>query len=304
MGGSKLWDADWEISEVSAQRLINSQFPTLSSKRIRKLGYGWDNTVFMVGDEYVFRFPRRKIAIESIRMEAKMLPMLKDFISIPYAKPLFFGEGNSEFPAPFLGYSYLTGQFPVGLSDEQRMLSASTLAQFLKGLHAFPVQVAEENGIQHDHRNLTDISLRKGKMLKFLFDLSKHMKKEEHRAVSDYLEQLTTDQVKQKYVFTHGDLHFKNILVDENGVVSGVIDWGDMNIGHPACDLSIAYSFLPSQARSDFFREYGEVDEETKILARLIAVYIPMLIWMQAIDDKDEKVADEARANIKRALAD
>jgi aminoglycoside phosphotransferase (APT) family kinase protein len=299
-----LWDADWEISQELAQRLIGSQFPQLSSKKIKILGYGWDNTVFLVGDDYVFRFPRRKVAIDSLRMEVKILPKLEDFISIPYSKPLFFGEGNSDYPAPFLGYPYLSGMFPIGLTDEQRALSVVILAQFLKRLHAFPVHVARENGIQEDHRNLTDIALRKERMLKFLSDLKLHIKEEEHCAIADYLEQLKTDQIKQRNVFLHGDLHFKNILVDKNGKVSGIIDWGDMNIGHPACDLNVVYSFLPPHARSDFFREYGEVDNETKRLARLIAVFIPMLILMQAIDDKDDRVADEAKANIKRALAD
>jgi aminoglycoside phosphotransferase (APT) family kinase protein len=304
MGGSNLWDADWEISEELAQRLISSQFPQLSSKKIKRLGSGWDNTVFLVGDEYVFRFPRRKVAIDSLRVEMKILPKLEEFISIPYSKPVFFGERNSDYPAPFLGYPYLSGMFPIGLTDEQRALSVATLAHFLKRLHAFPVHVAQENGIQHDHRNLTNIALRKEKMLKFLSDLTMHIKEEEHCAIADYLEQLKTGQVKQRNVFLHGDLHFKNMLVDEFGKVSGIIDWGDMNIGHPACDLNVVYSFLPPHARSDFFREYGEVDEETKVLARLIAVYIPMLILMQAIDDKDERVADEANANITRALTD
>lgn len=304
MGGSKLWDADWEISEELAQRLISSQFPQLSYLKIKRLGYGWDNTVFIVGNEFVFRFPRRKVAIDSLRMEGMILPKLEGFITIPYPKPLFFGEGNSDYPAPFLGYPYLTGKFPIGLNDEQRAQSATILAKFLRRLHDFPVSVAQEKGIQHDHRNLTDIALRKEKMLKFLSELSMHIKNEEHCAIADYLELLKTDQVKQWNVFLHGDLHFKNMLVDDNGIVTGIIDWGDMNIGHPACDLNVVYSFLPPSARPDFFREYGEVDNETKVLARLIAVYIPMLIWMQAIDDKDERVADEAKANITRALAD
>ncbi|WP_236841076.1 hypothetical protein [Brevibacillus formosus] len=46
------------------------------------------------------------------------------------------------------------------------------------------------------------------------------------------------------------------------------------------------------------------MDEETKILARMMAVYIPMLLWMQAIDHHDEEVAEEARMTIRRALAD
>src|ERR1700730_579854 len=107
MGNSNQWDADWEVSDELVHKLIYGQFPQLSSKRIQRLGYGWDNTVYLVGGEYVFRFPRRKIAIDLLRMEGNILPKLTDYITIPYSKPLFYGEGNSDYPAPFLGYSYL-----------------------------------------------------------------------------------------------------------------------------------------------------------------------------------------------------
>ncbi|QGQ99072.1 DUF1679 domain-containing protein [Paenibacillus psychroresistens] len=304
MEGSNQWDAEWEVSEELAQKLISSQFPQLATKGVKKLGYGWDNTVFLVGTEYVFRFPRREIAINPLRMEGKILPELKDYLSIAYSIPLFFGEGDFNYPAPFLGYNYLPGEFPIGLSDKQRALSATTLAQFLKSLHAFPLQIAQEIGVQLDHRNLTDIAMRKEKLQQFISNLALHLSEDEYHAISNYLEQLRTERVKQKHVFLHGDLHFKNMLVDENGRVSGIIDWGDINIGHPACDLNIVYSFLPPETRSDFFKEYGDVDEETKILARFIAIFIPVLIMMQAIDDKDEKVVNEAKVNIKRALAD
>ncbi|WP_248929180.1 aminoglycoside phosphotransferase family protein [Paenibacillus hamazuiensis] len=304
MAGSKVWDAEWNIAEELALRLIGSQFPQLLSLKIRHLGYGWDNTVFRVGDEYVFRFPRRTAAVRLIKTEMNILPKLEGVIRLPYPKPIFFGKEHEEYPAPFLGYPYLPGRFPIGLTDGQRASSTAALAQFLKSLHAFPVHIAVENGIEHDHRNLTDVASRKKKMLGFLSDLAPHLRADEHRAIADYLDRLQTDRVTPKGVFLHGDLHFKNILVDESGAISGIIDWGDMNIGHPACDLNIAYSFLPPFARSDFFSEYGEVDEETKVLARLIAVYIPMLILLQAIDQGDENTANEARANIARALSD
>ncbi|MEN2768892.1 phosphotransferase [Ornithinibacillus xuwenensis] len=304
MMSSNQWDAEWEVSEELAKKLISSQFPQLAEEPIKKLGFGWDNTVFVVGDDYVFRFPRREVAIKALRMEGKILPKLQDYISIPYSIPLFFGEGDFGYPAPFLGYPYLSGGYPIGISDKQRSLSAKKLAQFLRGLHAFPVHVAEEYGIQEDHRNLTDIAMRKKKMLTFLSDIAVHFTAEENRAILAYLDQLRIEKVKPKRVLLHGDLHFKNMLVDEDGGITGIIDWGDINIGHPACDLSVVYSFLPPNARSEFFKEYGTVDEETKLLARLIAVYIPLLIFMQAIDEKDVRLANEAKANIQRALAD
>lgn len=304
MGGLNVWDAEWEVNEEQARILIGRQFPQLSSKQVKRLGWGWDNTVFLIGDEYVFRFPRRTIAVGSIRMEGKLLPKLETYMTIPYPKPLFYGEASDEYPAPFLGYAYMPGDFPIGLTEERRALSAETLARFLRRLHEFPVQAALKCGVPQDHRNLTDIASRKVKMEGFLTKVVEHLSPEEFDVIEAYISSLQKDRVGAVNALLHGDLHFKNMLVNENGIVSGIIDWGDLSIGHPACDLSVAYSFLPPYARGVFFETYGGADEETKLLARLIAVYIPILILMQAIDDGNEAIAVEAKSNIMRALSD
>lgn len=243
MGGTNVWDAEWEVNEEQARTLIGRQFPQLSSKQVKRLGWGWDNTVFLIGDEYVFRFPRRTFAVGAIRMEGKLLPELEAYLTIPYPKPLFYGEASDEYPAPFLGYAHVPGDFPIGLTEERRALSAETLAGFLRRLHEFPVQTALECGVQQDHRSLTDIASRKVKMEGFLSKLAEHLSPEESGVIEAYINSLQKDRVEAVNVLLHGDLHFKNMLVNENGIVSGIIDWGDLSVGHPACDLSVAYSF-------------------------------------------------------------
>jgi len=145
---------------------------------------------------------------------------------------------------------------------------------------------------------------RKLKMLEWLPRLAAHMRDDEYRSLRRYLTEGGAKLSAGKKVFMHGDLHFKNMLVDDSGLISGIMDWGDMNVGHPACDLNIAYSFLPSHARERFFEEYGEVDQETRELARLIAVYIPMLIMLQAVEEKDAGIVAAAKDTIQRALSD
>lgn len=304
MTNANSWDADWEVSEQLARTVIYGQFPDLTSLPIELLDSGWDNVVFRVGDDYVFRFPKRHVSVELIIKEGMLLPKLAESMTLPYPKPLFYGEPCGDYPLPFLGYAYVSGKFPAGLSDERRALSAAVLGRFLKKLHAFPVQMARENGIEDDHRNLTDIALRLEKMRTFLSDLTPHIAEEDRRLIADFLESTTLDRVHSREVLLHGDLHFKNMLVDDDGLVAGVIDWGDISIGHPGGDLNVVYSFLPPQARLHFFQEYGEVDDETKLLARLMAVYIPMLLWLQAIDGKNDKMAEEARATIRRAITE
>ncbi|RAV07272.1 phosphotransferase, partial [Paenibacillus contaminans] len=120
-------------------------------------------------------------------------------------------------------------------------LSAETLAKFLRRLHEFPVQAALKCGVQQDHRSLTDIASRKVKLAGFLSKVVEHLSPEESGVIEAYISRLQTDRVEAVNAMLHGDLHFKNMLVNEKGIVSGIIDWGDLSVGHPACDLSVAY---------------------------------------------------------------
>jgi len=51
------------------------------------------------------------------------------------------------------------------------------------------------------------------------------------------------------------------LLVD-NGALSGVIDFGMVGVGDPACDFAIAWGFLERDSRRSF-REALGVDRET-----------------------------------------
>ncbi|MEK3781022.1 phosphotransferase [Paenibacillus sp. FSL R5-0810] len=297
------WDPEWDVSSALVRRLLDRQFPELSAETVERLGHGWDNIVYRIGSDYVFRFPRRRAAVPLLQAEARILPKLSDYITVPYSKPLYFGKESTDYPAPFLGYTHVPGVLPTGLSDAQRARSAQILAQFLKSLHAFPLDTAEAEGVPHDQRNLSDIAGRKERMLGFLPKLSPHLGSETAGELESYIHTITLGRASTQKALIHGDLHYKNMLVDDTGIISGIIDWGDVNVGHPACDLSVAYSFLPPSSRPAFFETYGEVDDETHVLARMLAVFMPMLILLQSIDDRDERNKLEATRTILRALA-
>jgi aminoglycoside phosphotransferase (APT) family kinase protein len=52
-------------------------------------------------------------------------------------------------------------------------------------------------------------------------------------------------------VWHHGDLDVRNWLV-RDGQVSGVIDWGTMGVGDPACDVMVAWKLHSREARDAF----------------------------------------------------
>ena len=62
-------------------------------------------------------------------------------------------------------------------------------------------------------------------------------------------------------VWHHGDLDARNWLV-RGGRIRGVIDWGAMGAGDPACDLMVAWK-LHSPAARDAFRDALPADDAT-----------------------------------------
>jgi aminoglycoside phosphotransferase (APT) family kinase protein len=59
----------------------------------------------------------------------------------------------------------------------------------------------------------------------------------------------------------HGDLHPANLLV-ERGELNGVIDFGLLGVSDPACDLTVARTYLPADA-GEVFRGVLAVDDAT-----------------------------------------
>lgn len=74
-----------------AGRLIARRFPELRGAPVERLASGWDNTVFLVGGDWVFRFPRRQMAIPGVEREIAVLPVLAPRLPLPVPVPRFAG---------------------------------------------------------------------------------------------------------------------------------------------------------------------------------------------------------------------
>ena len=100
----------------------------------------------------------------------------------------------------------------------------------------------------------------------------------------------------------HGDFHFRHVLV-EDGRMRGVIDWIDLCRGEPALDLQIVWSVLPTDARPAFFAEYGDVDEETLLRARVIAFHLAAALLDYGHEEGLPALEREALASLDRAAS-
>lgn len=69
-------------------------------------------------------------------------------------------------------------------------------------------------------------------------------------------------------VWTHGDLHARNIVIADDGGLGAVIDWGDLGAADPAVDLSVLWTVLDPALHSAFCAGYGPVDGALHARAR------------------------------------
>lgn len=303
---SQAWSPEIEISKDKAELMIEKQFPQLKPVKATVLGEGFDNSVFLINNEYVFRFPRREIAAELIRTENRILPVISPNLPIATPNPIFHGAPEDDYPWEFGGYKSLEGMTPTKLTAEQRLKSAKPLAEFLKALHEFPLEEAKKLQVPYDKLDRINIEKRKPMFQTRVEEaFAKNLIQDDiFQGLQEFLTTISGSLTDQTQTLVHGDLHIRNMLVDELGEVSAIIDWGDTHIGHPAIDLSIAYSFLPPEGREIFFALYGDVSSEVKNIARFKAIYTIILLLLYAHDQKDELLKEDCLETLNLALKD
>jgi aminoglycoside phosphotransferase (APT) family kinase protein len=292
-----LWDPDFEISSAQAAQLIEQQFPQLAPARLELLGIGWDNLAFLVNARFVFRFPRREIAAPLIEREARVLPRLAPHLPLRIPVPEFFAAPSRDYAHAFAGYTLIPGQTACRCewSEHERAEQAATLANFLRLLHHIPIDVETLNWAPRDEFARTDLEARAAKLKERLASNAAMLRADELCALLELVDELAaTTPSATRLCWVHGDFYARH-LICENKRIAGVIDWGDVHLGDPALDLSIAFSFLPPSARNSFREIYGESDEATWQRARFRALHYAAALteYGAAIGDAAIKAAGE-----------
>jgi aminoglycoside phosphotransferase (APT) family kinase protein len=299
-----VWDADVELPLDRACALIASQFPDLVPVSAELLGQGWDNIALLVNQEFVFRFPRRKLAGTLIEAECLCLPAIHTRVAVPIPMPIFPGQPDGGYPYSFAGYRQIEG-VPAcrrAWTDVERASFAEPLAIFLRELHGIPID--PEMKAPCDTLKRADIRMRLPKDIERAKRLSRLLASNgfEADAVVAALEALDGTPQEFDRVWVHGDFYPCHFLVDPEGGLSGVIDWGDVHLGDRAIDLSIAFTFLPPEARGTFWAAYGSPAEEIQRRARFRALHYGVVLLEYTTDVSDATLQETARYALRSAL--
>jgi aminoglycoside phosphotransferase (APT) family kinase protein len=295
------WDADVVIDEPLVRALLTEQFPELDAGSARLLGEGWDNSVWVVEDRWAFRFPRREIAIPGVERELAVLPKLAPLLPVAVPVPTFVGQPSVRFRWPFFGAPLLPGREPAfaNVSEEARTELGTALGHFLRALHDVELDV----DLPDDPIRRADMPFRAARLrekLGAIEELGLWSPPSEVRRILADAERLAASADR---VLTHGDLHFRHVLIDD-GVLSGVIDWGDVCRSDPATDLMLVWSLLTPTGRDRFLAAYGAIDEASRLRARVLALFLGVTLAIYAYDVGDAALERECVATLERTLVD
>jgi aminoglycoside phosphotransferase (APT) family kinase protein len=293
------WTAEVMVDETQARRLITGQFPEVPAASMRVLGEGWDNTAWFVDERWVFRFPRRAVAIPGFERELAALPRLAPLLPLPVPDPVFQGRPTEDFPWPWFGAPHVPGVEPLGLGETARAGLARPLGEFLRVLHRAEIDA----DLPADPMGRAHMAVRVAKAEEQLAEVEAAGLWRVPRSVARLLDMAADLPFPEPSAVVHGDLHMRHLLVDERAALTGVIDFGDICRGAPAVDLSLLWSLIPAHARGEFLAAYGPLAEDQLIRARVLALSLNAALALYGNHEGMRDVEYEALAGLDRTAA-
>jgi aminoglycoside phosphotransferase (APT) family kinase protein len=297
------WAAELYVGVELARELIREQFAPLPRRSVELLSTGWDYVVYRVDEEWVFRFPRRGVVVPGTERELAILPRLGELLPVPVSAPVHVGRAGARFPWPFYGACFLPGveAGEAGLGDDARVGLAALLGRALRRLHSSDTLAVVGSALPIDPIRRADMAFRVPRTREVLDAVSGLWS--EPPLVDAILERARRLPPLEATAVCHGDLHFRQLLVDGDEL-SGIIDWIDVCRSDPGVDLQLLWSFLPPDGRGAFLDEYGPVSDESLLRARVLALFLNAILARYGHVQGLASVEEEALAGLRRAASD
>jgi aminoglycoside phosphotransferase (APT) family kinase protein len=298
------WEAEHVVGPDRAAALVAAQFPSLRGLPVEPMAQGWDNTVHLVGGEWVFRFPRRAMALPGFRREIAVLPRVAASLPLAVPVPELVGEPAADYPWPFWGARMIPGTelAEAAVPDEARVELGRRTGEFLRVLHEPPLATVA-GALPVDPMRRADAGLRAAMADEWLGRLRQRGLPVDETKFGRLLEEgARLGPPPGEPRLAHGDLHVRHLLVDGDGAACGVVDWGDVCLADPAVDLSLAYAAFAGAAREALLDEYGGVSRERELRARILAVCLSAVLAEYAAAEGRDALLVEALGGLDRAV--
>ena len=279
-----------DITPGLVSRLVAAQFPQWAGLPVRPVDVdGWDNATFRLGELMSVRLPSSQAYVEQVEKEHRWLP-------IP--QPLAIGRPGCGFPRPWSVYRWIEGQTAAAAGVANLPEFAADLADFLTALYKVDPSGGPLPGTHnffrggspayYDGETRTALAALRGQIDTVL--------------AAEVWKEALAARWDGRPVWFHGDAQPGNLLLDSSGRLSAVIDFGTSGIGDPACDTTIAWTFLSGESKR-VFKERLPFDEETWTRGRGWAIWKAMIVLVEQLDT-DPGEAELTKNVIGKIIAD
>lgn len=237
---------------------IEDEF-SIQIKKYEYLIEAFANDVFIINDEWIFRFPRTQQTKEHYKYEVEFLRYLKDKVRVNIPEYTYISKDVS-----FVGYKLIPGKYmtrdvfkTLGKADREQVISK--LVEFINAFHRLDMAdfktyepINKERYISIEQRIENDLE---SELYPKLSTLDVDMIKGFYKKSKDVLKNIPGDCP------IHGDLYAYNVLWDKNNKKVGIIDFSDYMVGDPARDFEIFYDFGAEYAQLAYEKYQGSKDD-------------------------------------------
>jgi|TARA_B100000315_G_C14592105_1_gene596484 aminoglycoside 2''-phosphotransferase len=230
------------------RQALQSDFPDLGIRTLTALGEGWNSNAYLVNEEWVFRFPKRKDVEKNLQRELALLPELSQHLPVALPQFAFTALAPVSFPFIYAGYQKMPGAFAwdVPNDDLDQGAIAHSFAEVLMALHAFPPDRALDLGCEEEYTPFTGATRQRvAEEFAKIPPWPKHREYQErlHR----YLDSVDISSLgaPERFLVIHGDLLPDHLLLPQSlDRISAIIDWGEVKVGDPAAEFAGLYYWL------------------------------------------------------------
>lgn len=287
-----------DIDAALVARLIRSQFPQWAGLPvIAAEPNGWDTRTFRLGPDLLVRLPSAQSYSAQVRKEHRWLPVLAPQLPLPIPVPVAMGEPEESYPWNWSVYRWLDG-VPASIAaiDDLSEL-AVTLAHFLICLQRIDATGGPAPGPHNFFRGgpLETYDAETRGAIALVRD------RIDARLATAVWEAGLAATWQGMPVWVHGDVAACNLIV-RDGRLAAVIDFGSSGVGDPACDVTIAWTFLSGESREAFGAALP-LDEATWARGRGWALW-KALITYAGNRETDLAAAAAARRVIEEVLVE
>lgn len=254
-------------ANIMISEIIKNNIEDFDIRSIKRLGEGWNSNTYLVNDEYVFRFPKEEDGSTDLKKEIKVLPKLKEIVSLKI--PDFKYIGKQKNVLRFVGYKIIKGkilnneEFSL-LPNEVKNKIAEQISKFMNEINSFSIDCARELGVFENnfYEDYTEtFEVFKEKVFPVIDNkLQKYITMKFKKYIDD------SDNFKYISKLIHADLSLNHLMYNQiEEKIEGIIDFGDIQIGDP----DFEYIYLLDDCGIEFTKKVMQLRNEKNIEVKL-----------------------------------